>query len=487
MSSGQSPFAFVHVGPPGLACTTKLQQVQLVNAKYQQNGKQDPNATLRLLESYPLSNTEFASVSPNRSAAATPDLTGNGWGPHHGQHLQKQDLHQVKKQTQLRQNGSSSGSGGGSREQPQVNGISRHRQQDGQQDGQQEGQRLQQQQQKGVTQLSPQAGIGKEQSVFEDAAAAAAAAAAADGEGLGEVYTPYDSPFYQDLDMGSWAPSASVCGLDSQPNSLSVRASSSAMMAAGVVMFSSDSGLATSPFAHLQQQLQQAGPLSAALLPLPSSGSVAGTEASIVQPDGSTTAAPSLDKPVLKEALTIEYQAGMTPMAAAAAEAVAVHASRRSIPAVLGSQPGSRPASVNHGGPYTAAAAAVAAAVASGALPVSINGAAAGSSGAGSSGGGSQADVAASADNGGPAAANVLVDGLIGKAQSAPVKSPPRGTTPVSDQQQKLRGWRSHIDAPKAAAAGGGAAAAAAGGGAELVRPVWMRLLGIRRSLPGVA
>lgn len=499
MSSGQSPFAFVHVGPPGLAHTTELQQMQLVGAKYQQDGKQqDPNATLRLLESYPLSNPESASVSPNRSAAATPELTGSGWDPHHGQQLQKPDLHQSKQQqlqtaskqqqqAQLRRHGSSSSSGGSGEQRRHAKGISKHQQQDGQ--------HLQRQQQrKGVAQSSPQAGSGKQESAFEGSAAVAAAAAAAsaaaapaDGEGLGDVYTPYDSPFFQDLDMGSWAPSASVSGLDSQPNSLSVRVPSAAMTAAGVVMFSSDSGSATSPFSHLQQRLQQAG-LRCAALP-PGSGSVAGTEGSIVQPDGSTIAGGSPGKRVLKEALTIEYQAGMTPMAAAAVEAVSVHASRRSNTVAPGSQPGSRPGSALSGGPHAVAAAAVAAEVASGTLPVSTNcnGAAAGSS-SGSSGG-SQADVAASADNGGPgalAAFSVLVDGLLGKAHSAPVKSLPRGTTPVSDQQQKLRGWRSNMDAPKAVGAGD-AAADDADGGTEPVRPAWMRLLGIRRSLPGGA
>jgi hypothetical protein len=332
--------------------------------------------------------------------------------------------------------------------------------------------------------------------VLPAAAADADEAAVSEGEASGEVFTPFDSPFYQDL---TWAPSASVCGMDSNPGSFCVGGvplsvgclSSAAMAAAPGTACGSDFGSIGSPFQQMLQ-LQQAG-LQAGVVP--GSGSVSGPEGSLYGPGPSVVQ--SSGGPVLRQALTITYQEGLTPMAAAAVEAVSVHqTSRRSVSVTA--QPGSRPLSFLGAGPqqFTSLGAVPAGVWAqlnssSGQLPAPLSAAPAGSAGG-------RQDVAASADNSctaalapelaATAAASVVVEGLASKPHShaAPAKSPVRSTTPVSDQQQsQLHSWGRLKDAPSTGAAAGSGAGIA---GEEAVqRPAWMRLLGIRRSLPGGA
>jgi hypothetical protein len=322
-------------------------------------------------------------------------------------------------------------------------------------------------------------------SAFEASGSIAAAAAAAAAENavaaaeLAEVYSPFDSPFFQDL---TWAPSASVCDMNSNPGSASMH--SSFLAAAGVVMASESGSVGAANSFQLQQSgLRPALQIGSGSVGSSLMGSPEGV--SLVQAD-SILPLPS-DQPVLKQALTIEYQANLTPMAAAAAEAVSVHGGRTSTSTAAESLPYSRPDSVVANGPHAAAAAAVAAAVEAG-EGGSTHAAAPAAVGKGSilqsSASSSQADVAASADTAAApaatAAASVMVNGVLGgKAHSAPSKSPGR-TTPLSDQSQLMRPWKSYVDAPRAEAeACDGASADAAG---EPVRPAWMRLLGIRRS-----
>jgi hypothetical protein len=410
------------------------------------------------------------------------------------QQQQQQRGQQQVQRAQLRQQGSGGSSSSSRDQQLQSSSVLRQQQE-------QDWQQLQQsqppsQQQHSAPLTDAHAALVADRSVFEAAAAAAAAREEEEEENLGEVFTPFDSPFYQDLDMGSWAPSASVC--DSQPNSLGVCMPSGAAAALGVsipsgaaaaapavaaAMSSVDSGTAGGPFV---EQLQQAGLRPAA--------AAAGAEGSFTaQGEGANAAALSWSgEPVLKQAVTIEYHAEMTPMAAAAAEAVSVHGppGRRSGGTAPGSVAGSRPGSVVGNGPHAAAAAAVAAAAAAGALPSAANcngcGPTGGSAHGSSSGGGSQADVAASADTCAPAAGA----GALGKFPSAPVQQQQhsaRSPAPAVSDQQQLRGWSSHMDAPRGAAAGAGVGADAADSNVEPPRPAWMRLLGIRRSLPGGA
>lgn len=504
MSSGQSPFAFVHVGPPGLACTSELQQLQV-------HGQEHPSdAGLRLLQSYPLSNTTSEVGSPLPSAASTPDPAAAGWLQHSGkkrqqQHLQNglhqqhhhHHLHLAAKQQQYRVQ---------QQQQPQ-RGL--HQQQQQPQQRQQQGSngssrdtaslqpqpQLPQQRQAGFDlqqphpqqQLPPhlQPPSTEVPSAFEASGSIAAAAAAAAAEDavaaaeLAEVYSPFDSPFFQDL---TWAPSASVCDMNSNPGSVSMH--SSFLAAAGVVM-ASESG---SVGAANSIQLQQSGLPPALQIGSGSVGSgLMGSPEGVGLVQGDSILPLPSDQPVLKQALTIEYQANLTPMAAAAAEAVSVHGGRLTSTAAE-SLPNSRPGSVVANGPHAAAAAAVAAAVEEGeggGKDAAAHAAVGKGSALHSSASSSQADVAASADTGAAApaataAASVMVHGVLGgKAHSAPSKSPGR-TTPVSDQSQLMRPWKSYVDAPRAdVEACEGASADAAG---EPVRPAWMRLLGIRRS-----
>jgi hypothetical protein len=512
MTSGQSPFAYVTVAPPGLGDSAELRQVQQHAAGAVQHAE-DP--AMRLIQSYPLSNPTSDTGSSLPSAASpTPDPAWHqqqhgkhGLRHHHGSgkqhaHVQQRALQQAEQQGQ------------GVLQQQQQHSQQAQQQLVGQQVQRQDGAALQQQgQQQMVAQDSLTAAgsgsvLGALKSLHGSAAALAAAAAAdaadeaavSDGEASGEVFTPFDSPFYQDL---TWAPSASVCGMDSNHGSFSVSAGplsvghvSSAAMAASGTVCGSDCGSLGSPFQHMLQ-LQQAGQRGGVV---PGSGSVSGPEGSLYGPDPSATLQSS-GEPVLREALTIAYQEGLTPMAAAAVEAVSVHqTSRRSISVTA--QPGSRPTSFLGAGPQQFKSA--------GALPAGVWAQLSSSNGqgpeptpataAGSTGGGRQ-DVAASADNSctaapapelaATAAASVVVEGLASKPHShaAPAKSPVRSTTPVSDQQQpQLHTWDSLKDAPSTGAAAAAAGEKAGVTGEEAVqRPAWMRLLGIRRSLPGGA
>jgi len=466
MSSGQSPFAFVHVDPPDLAVTAELQQLQAHGP--------DQQETLRLLESYPLSNPSSGVPSPLPSLPLTPEQAAS-WGQagppqHSGKHSQQKLLQLLQSQHQLQQQQQHLPSG----LQQQAQAAIQQQQQQQRLHQQSQADMLQQQQEQALlSQLQRlgtqdlKAGINAH---VQNSRGADAAQVSQQQEqvqdDLGEVYTPFDSPFYQDL---SWAPCASISGLDSTHASFSAQNSSSVGVAQSVQ--ASDSGGVSSPFIQqLRSAVMGAAAAAEAVPASAASASVLPVEGSFSQFDAPV--ARLVSEPVLRQALTIEYRAGMTPMAAAAMEAVSVHAgSRRS------SGPPSLPVS-RLSSAHTPAAAA---ADGSG----SPEQAAAGEPAA--AGLGLQLDVAAAADVGpvagtpeGAAAASVV---LAEPSAKSPGKTPPGAGSVAqqTDQQPPLRMWRSHMDVPQ------GVRCSTAGDseGEPVQRPPWMRLLGLRRSVAG--
>lgn len=204
---------------------------------------------------------------------------------------------------------------------------------------------------RGAQEQQQQQGLQQELAAAQElpppAAAAAAVAQPGEGEGWceGEMYTTFDSPFYLG---GLWAPSPSASDLDqlsaplSAPDALSP-SGSGARPGSAVASPGSSLTVAQITAAH-------AAAAAAIVAAVGHEEAAAAAAAPPVQQQLQT-------RPSLNQALTIQYNADMTPLAAAAAAAVSLHPpSRRNSGGA--SQPSSRHGSFSRARAGSAAAAA---------------------------------------------------------------------------------------------------------------------------------